>query len=239
MKIELELRGLLERAATEFIDRKRPKDKITSTEGEDISDQIAAKMLIKHWDYAASFVRNRIASRYGVKYDFRASDRFQPKWIVEDDGIMRNLNKYPFFAPFLDYLFDLTNRPNNKNFTKIQELTGGEMYLKTVETGPDKGKKVEHAYAAFETGRAFYEDVEKNVIIPSGGKTVSLGYENAKKYLKAYARANIIKELGKARTNGKIYSDGWYLVDRMGKRIKHKFLKATPDFKKALREFRT
>lgn len=238
-KIETELYELLESAAIEFIERRRPDGARFDKDGIDITDTFlaeAAARALKYWDKVSSRLKSRIATQYGVTYNFNASERFQPKWLLDQKAIMANLKKYPFFAPFLDYLFDLTDRPG-KNFNRIKALAKGRMHTRIIESGPNKGKVEKYHYAAFQTSADFYKHVKANVFDSTGSRSRPLKKENAKKYVQAFSRAGLIKEL-RYPSDGKIYSDGWYFIDPLGKIIKHKYLNSTnSEIKEALRAF--
>jgi|GEM_PF-4182609 len=178
--------------------------------------------------------RKKIAKKHKVSLFRRPGDKFPDgkPWMKVDDAIARNLSKYSFFYPLLNFIFNETRYPKEA-IDKIEKLTGGRRY----EYTDKKGLKQSRIYAAFIVNQEFYDKVQENVFVEEAGIKKFMPKATAKKYLSAMIKAGLIVQLWNKGKFGRLCADGYY-TDYEGKLRKQTIFKKSPDFKNVLKTFK-
>lgn len=168
-----------------------------------------------------------LEKNYREEIQYSKEDKYilgeSPRWMMEDEKILQNLERFPLTIPILNYLWNLNRFTRGDElvemFSLTKEVTGGKKHI------TEKNK--EYGYATFVTNSEFYNKMSKKI-------GCSINY--IQKYLISFNKIWIIKKLGNVGRNGTLYADGYY-VTYLDKYRKEVFLKNNRAFKTALRSF--
>jgi|GEM_PF-4251453 len=168
-----------------------------------------------------------IEKNYRKEIQFSRADKYildeSPVWMMKDEKIVQNLERFPFTIPILNYLWNYNRYTRGKELQDMSSLTkavtGGEKHI--------TGKNKKYEYATFVTDAEFYKNMSDKI-------DCSKNY--LQKYLIAFNKIGVIKKLGNVGRNGTLYTDGYYVPYDTTFR-KQVFLKDTRAFKVALRTF--
>jgi len=149
------------------------------------------------------------------------------KWITGDPNILAALEKTKFFEVF--HYIDTHNI--DRESPRLPELSKGEMYHTTVQSGKNKGKDIEYEYAFILVNKKFYEKASQEL---------GLSQISIQKYLQRFCEIGFMKKIIRTGKGGLewLYADGYWVEFDRGIYRKIRFLKNSAEMRKALRGFR-
>jgi hypothetical protein len=173
---------------------------------------------------AAKTITDEMFDTYKKELSHSKENIFPMQWMLKDEQIEATLERYKYLCPLLNHLFNLNRRIRGEGLDSMFELndevTGSKQHL--VATTMKF-----HRYASFIGDREFFQDA---------AQMLDCSVHTIKKYLIALVLAGIVKELGH-HGRMRLYSDGYFTPYGNNNIRKRSFLKNSPEFVEALRNF--
>jgi hypothetical protein len=159
------------------------------------------------------------------KQELMSSKWYEKAWVEQDERIQKTLKKYPYIKKTVDFIDKKNHYLRGKEYqqmvAEVYRLTGGMKY--TSNNGSERD------YAVFVTDKNFYRKITAEL---------ECSKINIQKYLQTFCKYGIIKKLCDVGREGTLYADGYYVPYEPDKIRKIRFLKKSPEFIKALRNFK-